>query len=141
MESSVGGLGLFSGEPPLDNNVQANPLGGTNAAFGQNGHYLDSDELNEMLHEAYGSGLVDSVDTLHKSDWYERWLRVVRLTGKQYNIPGSSIGRKYVESSAVEVQQIVSRNFCSERLIVFSAVMLQRDRSVLKGIDILEIIG
>ncbi len=47
-----------------------------------------------------------------------------------------AIGRKYVDLLAHEVAQVAAGNYSSDRLLVFSSVMLQRDRSVKKVADI-----
>ena len=64
----------------------------------------------------------------------------LHLKGRLYTIPGGSVGRKYVDQLCLEVSHLVAGNYPSERLIVFSSVLLQRDRFVRKGIDIRRVI-
>ena len=51
-------------------------------------------------------------------------------------MPGGPVGRRYVDLLTEEVQNLAVGNFPSERVLIFSSVMLQRDRMVRKGADI-----
>ena len=51
-------------------------------------------------------------------------------------MPGGSLGRHYVEQLSKEVLYLANGTFPSERLMVFSAVILQRIHTVRKGSDI-----
>ena len=55
-----------------------------------------------------------------------RWTVSVNLQGKLYLVPGENIGRKYVDLLTKEVCRL-NQNKCSERLLVFSRLILQRD--------------
>ena len=46
------------------------------------------------------------------------------------------MGCKYVDQLSVEMSHLAAGNFPSDRLMVFSAVILQRNRMVRKGSDI-----
>ena len=99
----------------------------------------DSDYL---MRRAYGESIVrakelDSIDNA----WYERWLSIVRLSGRLYSLPGGAVGRRYVDQLSKEVSHVSIGNYSSERVIVFSSVILQRDRSVRKGPDVRRVIG
>ena len=84
----------------------------------------DSDYL---MRRAYGESIVrakelDSIDNA----WYERWLSIVRLSGQLYSLPGGAVGRRYVDQLSKEVSHISIGKYSSERVIVFSSVILQR---------------
>ena len=72
--------------------------------------------------------------------WYKRWLSIVSLSGSHYHLPGGSVGRKYVDQLTHELSHFSAGNYPSERFIIFSSVVLQRDRSVVKGADIRRVI-
>jgi hypothetical protein len=85
---------------------------------------------------AFGARLNQSAPFCSNGEWYQRWLTIVHLDNKLYHIPGGSIGRQYVDLLCSETTLLAEGTYSSERLMVFSAVMLQRDRLVRKGIDI-----
>ena len=62
--------------------------------------------------------------------WIDRWKEIVQLQGKQFNLPGGALGRRYVDTVTKEVLYLSTGNFPAERLIVFCAVTLQRDRLI-----------
>ena len=96
----------------------------------------ESSDVDKLIVEGFGSSMVKS-DALDRSCvWCARWLKVVRLYGRVYAIPGGAIGKKYVGLLSEEVMHVAVGNYPSDRLIVFSAVMLQREKSVRKGKDI-----
>ena len=53
-----------------------------------------------------------------------------------YILPGGAIGRRYVNILTDEINYLVSATYPSERVLVFSLVILQCDRMVRKGADI-----
>ena len=60
------------------------------------------------------------------------WRKVVTVRGNHYTLPrGCSIGREIIDRLAEESRQSAP----SERVIVFLAVMMQRDKMVKKGAD------
>ena len=72
--------------------------------------------------------------------WYNRWLSIVHLSGKLYSLPGGAMGRKYVDHLSKEVSYFSSGTCSSERLLVFSSVILQRHCTIRKGADIRRVI-
>ena len=70
------------------------------------------------------------------SDWRSRWRQVVYHSGNHYILPGGSIGRQYVDILAEEVTYLAGGHYPSERVLVFSSVILQRDLMVRKGADV-----
>ena len=89
-----------------------------------------------IMMEAYGAPFVHSggIDTADAS--YQRWNTVVHMQGKIYDLPGGAVGRKYVDLLSQEVSHVSVGNYPADRLIVFSAVMLQKDRMVKKSADV-----
>jgi len=61
---------------------------------------------------------------------------IVQHQGLHYSSPGGSVGRHYVELLNEEMNFLCNGTFPAERLLVFSAVILQCDRSVYKGADV-----
>ncbi len=49
-----------------------------------------------------------------------------------YDIPGGPIGRRYVDMLSSEVQQLAADNYTADCLVVFSSLLLQRDKGVKK---------
>ena len=92
--------------------------------------------FDDLMHKAYGASLVQSADDSVDSVWYCRWTQLVHHVGNHYLLPGGSIGRKYIDVLTEEISHLAAGNYPSERVLVFSSVMLQRDRMVRKGADI-----
>uniref|UniRef100_A0A1X7TG66 Reverse transcriptase domain-containing protein n=1 Tax=Amphimedon queenslandica TaxID=400682 RepID=A0A1X7TG66_AMPQE len=86
--------------------------------------------------KAYGRPLLVSNETPDLCPWFSRWEIVSQCQGQHYSLPGGSIGRRYVDILTDEVSHLASGNYPSERLIVFSSLILQHDRTVKKGCDI-----
>jgi hypothetical protein len=57
-------------------------------------------------------------------EWYVRWKIITQHRGNLYSLPGGAVGRKYAETLTNEVLNLASNNFSSERLIVFSSLIL-----------------
>jgi hypothetical protein len=101
-------------------------------------------DVNQLMLRAFGEPLVQpehpSVDDDDVDIWYKRWWTVVHLKGLLYTIPGGAIGRKFTDTLSEEVLHLAAGNYPSDRLIVFSSVILQRDKMVKKGCDIRRVI-
>ena len=89
-----------------------------------------------LMRKAYGATVIPSVDSQLDSEWYSRWKQLVQHVGNHYVLPGGAIGRRYVDLLTEEVSHLAVGNYPSERVLVFSSVMLQRDRMVKKGTDV-----
>ena len=87
------------------------------------------------MRKAYGATLIPS-KSCSSTPWYQRWKSVVYHSGNHYVLPGGPTGRRFVDLLTEEIQHLAVGNFPSERVLVFSSVMLQRDRMVHKGADI-----
>ena len=68
--------------------------------------------------------------------WHARWCTLVQHLGNYYVLPGGSIGRHYVDALADKFNHLAVGNPPSSRVLVFSSVILQRDKMVRKGADI-----
>lgn len=82
------------------------------------------------------TGVDSSNESLEVDPWYNRWARVVKLSRKQYDLPSGCVGREFVDELTTEVANLTQGTYTSERLLVFCSVILQRDFSVRKAIDI-----
>ena len=100
------------------------------------GHYLEPNEVDELILKAYGAVLVRANVGNHVSEWAKRWNSIVHLTGSHYDIPRGPIGRHYIDILCVELQHLIYGNYPSERLITFSSVILQRDKMIKKVSDV-----
>lgn len=101
------------------------------------GHYLEQNEVDTMIQLAYGSSLVLPEHQEDESDWISQWNTVTQFTGSHYNLPRGSCGRRFITTLIEEIQLLVNGSFPSKRLIIFSSVILQRERSVSKTRDII----
>ena len=70
----------------------------------------------------------------------KRWLSIVKLSGRHYHLPGGSTGRKYNDQLTQDLCHFSAGDYPSERFIVFSSLILQRDQTVRKGADIRRVI-
>lgn len=93
-------------------------------------------DTDSLLNKAYGASLIHSDGGPRDSPWCQRWSIVVQHLGRHYVLPNGSVGRRYIDMLTVELQHLASGTYAAERVIVFSSVMLQRDRMVRKGCDI-----
>ena len=95
----------------------------------------NSVDCDSLMRKAYGATLIQS-GSCSNTDWRQRWRSVVHHSGNLYVLPDGPVGRRYVDLLTEEVQHLVVGNFPSERVLVFSSVILQRDQMVCKGADI-----
>ena len=95
--------------------------------------------VDDLMVQAFGAKFEHNNSSINVDEvcvWNECWKKIVQLQGKQYDLPGGAIGRKYVELLSKEVTQLACGNYPADRFIVFCAVVLQRDRMIRKGNDI-----
>lgn len=95
-------------------------------------------DINSMLVNAYGESL--ALNSPPDDEWYSRWKTVVNLAGKHYTLPSGAVGRQYVDQLSKEVSYLSTGVYSSARLLLFLSVVLQRDRSIRKGLDIRRVI-
>ena len=60
---------------------------------------------------------------------------------KHRMVPGGSVGRKFVDLLAKEIELVADCKHVSERLIVFQVVLLQRDAAIRKSADVCRVMG
>ena len=101
---------------------------------------LDFEKVDSLMKDAYDATLIHSSGIDLSDVWYQHWSTIVHLQGKVYDLPGGAVGRKYVDSLSEEISHLSIGNFPADRVIVFSALMLQRDRMVKKSVDIRSIL-
>ena len=89
-----------------------------------------STEIDMFMCKAYGAPLLYSAGPPNNSLWYRFWITIVHHGGRHYSLPSGSVGRKYTGLLNQELQYFDSGSYCAERFIVFSSLMLQRDRLV-----------
>ena len=96
---------------------------------------FDDIDVNGLMTRAFGEPLIQSGGEDTADVWHQYWRKVAYLQGKHYDIPGGAIGRQYVDALAEEVSHVTAGNYPSDRLIVFSSLVLQRDRMIRKVAD------
>ena len=65
---------------------------------------------------------------------------MVILSGRLYDTPRGSCGRKYVKQLNDEICYLARGSFPSEHILTFSAIVLQHDRMIKKSHDIVKTI-
>ena len=100
-----------------------------------NGNFDDVD-VNGIMMRAFREPLIQSGGEDAVDVGYQHWRKVAYLQGRHNNLPGGAIGRQYVDALTEEVSHVAAGNQSSDRLIVFSSLMLQRDRMIRKATDI-----
>ncbi|KAF6198854.1 hypothetical protein GE061_006877 [Apolygus lucorum] len=91
--------------------------------------------VKDKLQELYQASYLNSPG-LPGGLWYERWRIISQLRGRQYDLPGGSIGDRFVEALANEILSLAQGEHTSERAMVFAAVLLQRNRMIKHAKDI-----
>ena len=84
-----------------------------------------TENVTNCLFDAFGGSLGISKE-VQQTERGNRWTVSVNLQSKLYLVPGGKIGRKYVDLLTKKVCQL-NQNECSERLLVFNRLILQRD--------------
>jgi len=113
-----------SSQVPISNNDSSCASSDANSTF--------VDNCDKLMRKAYGVTLIQS-GSCSNTPWYQRWKSIVYHSGNHYVLPGGPTGRRFVDLLTEEIQHLAVGNFPSERVLVFSSVMLQRDRMVCKG--------
>ena len=101
---------------------------------------LESHDEDIMM-EAFGA-LLDKSTCLDHSIWTERCVKSVRLPKRLYTLPNGNIGRKYVDLLTHELELLsTTADSTSERVLVMSRSLLQRDPMIKASKDIRTLIG
>ena len=91
---------------------------------------------DNVMVSLFGESLNRNQNSNETDEWYSRWLRVVRLSRKQYDLPNGAAAREFVDTLTEEVNNLAIGVYRSERILVFMAVILQKDLHVKKAVDI-----
>ena len=106
----------------------------------ENDPNLESHDEDIMM-EAFGASL-DKSTCLDHSIWTERWVKSVRLPKRLYTFPNGNIGRKYVDLLTHELKLLsTTADSTSERVLMMSRFLLQRDPMIKASKDIRTLIG
>ena len=96
---------------------------------------------DDIMMEAFGASL-DKSTCFDQSIWSERWVKKVGLPKRLYTLPNSNTGRKYVDILTLELKLLsTTADSTSERALVVSRVLLQRDLMIKAPKDIRTLIG
>jgi hypothetical protein len=98
--------------------------------------FLTSSEVDDLMMRAFGSSLVPDDFDGGDNVWSDYWESISQLSGRHYDLPRGTCGRRFIDLLCVEIRHLTRGNYPSDRLIVFSSVILQRDKSVRFGPDI-----
>ena len=98
-------------------------------------------DIDSKLEEVYGDRMLNGAGCVRSDCWFRWWERVVRLPFRRYDLPGGNVGRRFVDILTKEVELVASLKECSERLIVFQFVILQRESLVTKTADVRRMIS
>ena len=94
-----------------------------------------------MILQAYGTIPSRNEGDAVESIWRSCWRVIIQHIGNHYILPGGPIDLHYVETLAEEINHLAVGNFSSDGVLVFSSMILQRDRMVCKGVDIRRLLG
>ncbi len=109
-------------------------VSGSGSERGADGYYLDDKEVDDMMVNAFSGSLCHSDDDLSNDDvWYTRCGAISQLSSRHYDIP---CGRRYVDFLCDEVNLLSKNSSSSERLLVFSSVVLHCDNLIKRTRDV-----
>ena len=95
----------------------------------------------DIMMEAFGAS-IDSSTCLDHSIWTEIWVKSVRLPKRLCILLNGNIGRKYVDLLTHKLKLLsTTADSPSERVLVMSRVLLQRDPMIKASKDIRTLIG
>ena len=60
----------------------------------------------------------------------------MRCNGKHYTLPGGSVGQHFVDALSAEINYFALGQYSASCCLVYSSVILQRDRMIRKGNNI-----
>ena len=106
----------------------------------------DNIHANNILSNAEKESLMKEIFPLkntnysvpHENEllWEDRWNTVCTRRCKFYRLPTGKIGKQYVEMLNCGLEMFLKSNIPSERLLVFSALILHRDNKVRHSKDV-----
>lgn len=98
------------------------------------------DFIQNVFINGFGAPLVNKIGNIG-SIWDVRWMRAMKLKGKQYSLPQGAIGRRFVSTLAEIIQAVANGVYSSERIFFHCSTILQRETSVTSGSDIRKLIS
>jgi hypothetical protein len=84
----------------------------------------------------FGANLMRTSEDTIASDWHLRWLRIIEFHRRQYFLPCGSVGDEFISQLGNEIDHLSKGTMQSEKVIIYCAVILQKDPSVRKACDI-----
>ena len=88
------------------------------------------------LTQAFGASILWSDGGSFVDPWGTWWIRVCRMSGRQYDLPGGAVGSEFVDLLTTEVWLLTDNSAISDRLMMFCLVILQRNHMVRVGSDV-----
>ena len=85
--------------------------------------------VDDLMRRAYVTTLIISGGSGPDSPWFQQWEKVVQHSGNHI-LPGGPAGRRYVDLLTDKIQHLGVGNYPSERVLVFSSVILQWNRII-----------
>ena len=79
-------------------NVSYNPSCTSSSLFSTSD--LSTDDLRN---HTYDTTLINTDGGIRDTPWCIRWAHIIQLSGSHYTLPGGSVGRRYVDLLADEV--------------------------------------
>ena len=84
-------------------------------------------DIDAELEKVYDDCLLNGPGVERADLWFGRWQKAVRLAPRRYDLPDGAVGRRFVDLLVREVGLVADLKEQSERLIVFQAVVLQKE--------------
>ena len=100
-----------------------------------------SDFVSSYFQDAFGACLLHSEGGPFEDVWYKLWLRIVSFKSSHYDLLSGPVGHEFIDCLTSEVSLLARGLACSERLIIFLSVLLQRDPLIRRGTDICRLQG
>ena len=72
---------------------------------------MEREEIDVLMKVAFGATTLKSDGGTRETPWCKRWEKVIELCGRHYDLPGGSVGRKYVDLITEEMQHLTSGIF------------------------------
>jgi len=94
---------------------------------------LDS-AYGDHVHQNAGLHLTGGVDD--DATWQHYWLKIASINTKRYDLPKTTVGKRFLSTLRLEFVGVRERKWNSERVIVFMATILQTTPNVTKACDI-----
>lgn len=84
--------------------------------------------FGDHLHDNSGFHLSGGIED--NQVWLGHWRRIAELPSQQYDLPKGQVGRTFLTEVSNILEGVMKRKWNAERLIVFAAVILQRQKGV-----------